>query len=247
MSRVVPLSDEDSDARFHVTGRTAIQFMLAGFAKERESFSVHFNAGQDFFLTTLLAVDTEAGRLIFDCSGSPDSNRRFLASEKSAFVGRPGGVRVQFHCGRASELTYQGSPAFAVALPELLARLQRREYFRVPTPRANPVLLQARMPDGQALKLPLHDISVSGIGLDAATLPEGLAPDLRLERCSLLLPGEARPLEFAAVVRRVIELETRAGTCYWRVGIRFDNLSTGDETRIQRYIDRAERERRELL
>lgn len=247
MNQVAQLSDDELDERFHVAGKTAIQFMLAGFAKDRESFSVHFNGGQDFFLTTLLAVDTESGRLIFDCGGSADTNRRFLASDKCAFAGRPAGIRVQFRCGRPAELTYQGGQAFAVALPEVLSRLQRREYFRVPTPRANPVLLQARLPDGQALKLPLHDISVSGIGLDAATLPEGLAPDLRLERCFLQLPGEARDLQFAAVVRRVIELETRSGTRYWRVGIQFDNLSTGDETRIQRYIDRAERERRELL
>lgn len=247
MSRIDPLADDEFDERFHVTGRTAIQFMLAGYAKEHESFSVHFNGGQDFFLTTLLAVDIEAGRLIFDCSGSPESNRRFLASEKSAFAGRPGGIRVQFHCERAGEIRYEGSPAYAVPLPKILARLQRREYFRVPTPRVNPLTLQTRLPNGQALKLPLYDISVSGIGLDAATLPEGVAPDLRLARCFLQLPGEARDLEFAAVVRRVVEQETRGGSRYWRIGIQFDNLSTGDETRIQRYIDRVERERRELL
>lgn len=247
MSQVAQLSNEQVDERFLVSGRTAIQFMLVGFAKARESFSVHFNAGQEFFLTALLGVDVEAGQLIFDCSGSPETNRRFLASEKSAFAGRPGGIQVQFHCEQASEIDFEGGRAFAVPLPKTLARLQRREYFRVPTPRVNPLMLHTRLPSGQALKLPLHDISVSGIGLDAEVLPEELAPDLRLARCYLQLPGEARDLEFAAVVRRIVALENRAGTRYWRVGIQFESLSSGDETRIQRYIDRVERERRELL
>lgn len=247
MSQHSLLADDEFDERFLITGKTAIQFTLAGYAKEREPFSVHFNAGQEMFLSTLLAVQADKERVIFDCSGSPETNRRFLAAERSTFVGRPGGVHVQFSGGRAVEINYEGAAAFAVGLPKTLGRLQRREYFRVETPRVNPLILRARLPSGESLNLPVHDISVSGIGFDVPAPPEGLVPDQILDRCHMSLPGDARELFFAATVRRVVELQMRSGTPYWRVGIQFNSLSTGDETRVQRYIDRLERERKELI
>lgn len=246
MTQIAQLSEAEIEERFHVTGRTAIQFTLAGYAREHESFSLHFNMGQDMFLTTLLAVQPDKERLVFDCSGSAETNRRFLNSQHSQFVGHPGGIPVQFSCGPASEITYEGSTAFAVALPQKLVRLQRRENFRVETPRLKPLVFFGRLPSGELLKLPSHDISVSGIGLNAESLPEGLASEQVLEKCHFQLPGDPNELFVKATVRRIQERETRSGSRYWQIGLEFNQLSTGDENRIQRYIDRIERERREL-
>lgn len=245
MSQIAQLSEAEIEARFHITGRTSVQFTLAGYARNSESFSVQFGAGESF-LSVLLDVDVDEGELIFDCSGSSETNRRFLDSDRVVFVGRPGGVPVQFETGRAREVSLRGGKAFAVDLPSRLIRLQRREYFRVETPRVKPLMFFGRLPGGALLKLPAHDISVSGIGLNADALPDDLVMESVLENCHLMLPGETKELFFAAIVRRIVEMETRSGTRYWRVGLEFRNLSTGDETRIQRYIDRLERERREL-
>jgi hypothetical protein len=70
-----------------------------------------------------------------------------LASEKNVFVGRPGGIRVQFTTGAVSELIYAGSKAFAVALPKFVVRLQRRDFFRIATPRAKPLQFFGRLPE----------------------------------------------------------------------------------------------------
>ena len=56
-------------------------------------------------------------------------------------------------------------PAFAVPLPKFIVRLQRRDAFRIETPRIRPLEFFGRLPDGRLLKLPAHDISVAGIGL----------------------------------------------------------------------------------
>ncbi len=244
MTQIAQLSEAEIEDRFHVGGTRPVAFMLAGFAREREQFSVHFE-GQTF-LSTLLGVDVDKGRLIIDCSGSNDLNRRFLDASRTTFVGRPGGIHVQFSSGAPKEIKYQGGKAFSVALPKFLVRLQRRESFRIETPRIRPLELFGRLPGGQLLKFPVHDISVAGLGVTAADLPSGLATGMVLSNCHLLFPEESRELFFSAMVAHMTESESRLGARQWRIGLRLIDLPAGDEARIQRYIARIERERHEL-
>lgn len=246
MSQIAELSENEIEERFLITGKTAIQFMLAGFGRDREAFTVRFGAQHEQFLTTLLDVQADKQRLILDCSGSAETNRGFLNSEKNLFVGRPAGIQVQFSTGPAIDVNYQGAKAFAVSLPKTLLRLQRREHFRIDTPRVKPLQFFGRLPNGELLNLPANDISVSGIGLVAGALPEGLAVGQRLDNCRFSLPEDANDLFLGATVCHLTELEARSGHRQWRVGLRFDPLPPADENRIQRYIVRVEHERREL-
>ncbi|MFZ2268726.1 MAG: flagellar brake protein [Azonexus sp.] len=244
MSQLAQLSEAEIEERFHITGRTAIQFMLAGFVRSRDAFSVQFGGAHDLFLSTMLAVEPE--RLIFDCSGSPETNQLFLKSRRNVFVGRPGGIQVHFSTGAASEIDFEGGKAFAVELPKVLMRLQRRDNFRIETPRVRPLEFFARLPDGGLLSLPVHDISVCGIGLTATASPPGLAPGSLLANCHFSLPEETSDLFFSATLRHLSELEGRAGQRQWRLGLQFNDLPANDAKRIQRYIIRIEHERHEL-
>ena len=246
MTQIAQLSEAEIEERFHITGTRPVAFMLAGFAKENDQFSVYFQAGQEMFLTTLLAVKPEKKLLIFDCSGSNESNRGLMKSERNVFIGHPGGIRVQFICGPVAELIYGGSKAFSVALPEYIVRLQRREFFRITTPRIKPLQFFGRLPNGTLLNLPVHDISVNGIGLVGGSVPEGLAAGLVLENCRFSLPEDALDLFFNATLCHLNELEARGGARVWRLGFQFNQLPLADENRIQRYIGRVERERHEL-
>jgi len=245
MTQIAQLSEAEIEERFHVTGARPVAFMLAGFAKEGEQFSIQF--GDDIFLTTLLAVEPERGGLIFDCSGSPDLNQRLLQSPRAVLVGRPAGIHVQFSIGAVSELIYAGAKAFSTPLPKFLIRLQRREFFRIETPRAKPLAFFGRLPGGALLNLPVHDISVAGIGLSGEALPDGVAPGLVLVNCRFSLPEEEQPLFFNATIQHLTEQASRFGLRQWRIGLRFDDLPGAAQSRIQRYIDRVERERHELL
>lgn len=246
MSQIAQLSEAEIEERFHVTGARPVAFMLAGFAKENEQFSVMFQAGHEMFLTTLLAVKPDKGLFIFDCSGSAETNRKLLASEKNVFVGWPGGIRVQFTTGAVSEVVYTGSKAFSVALPKFVVRLQRRDFFRIATPRAKPLQFFGRLPGGASLKFSMHDISVAGAGVTAENLPDGLASGQALENCHFSLPGDDRDLFFDATLNHMSEHEARSGVRHWRLGLAFKKLPVNDENRIQRYIGRLERERHEL-
>ncbi|WP_265944818.1 flagellar brake protein [Dechloromonas sp. A34] len=244
MSQIAILSEAEIQERFHITGSRPVAFTLAGFARDAEPFTVHLEG--DFFPTILLAVLPEKDALIFDCSGSLEANRHLLLSKHNVFVGRPGGIHVQFSTGPATEVTYAGAKAFSTALPKFLVRLQRRESFRVLTPRARPLQFFARLANGQLLSLPTHDISVTGIGLNAVELPEGLDVGVVLSNCHFALPDDTQELFCSATIRNLSERESRQGERHWHIGLQFNDLPTIAQNRIQRYIDKLERERREL-
>lgn len=246
MSQIAQLSEAEIEARFHVAGKRPVAFMLDGFVRDKTGFSVQFRAGEEMFLTTLLAVQPDKQMLIFDCSGSPESNRRFLQSERNIFVARPGGIHVQFVGGRPWEVLYGGSQAFAIALPDHLVRWQRREFFRIDTPRVKPLQFYGRLPGGGLLTLAVHDISVSGIGLGAALLADDLVTGSVLPACHFSLPEDAHDLLFSATVRHITEQDSRGGFRQWRLGLQFNDLPRPAEARVQRYITHLERERHEL-
>lgn len=244
MTQIAQLSEAEIDDRFQISGTRPVAFMLAGFAREREQFSVQFD-GQTF-LSALLGVDVDQARLILDCSGSPDLNRRFREADRATLVGRPGGIHVQFSIGGPQEINFQGAKAFSVPLPKFLVRLQRRDAFRIETPRVRPLEVLGRLPEGQLLKLPAHDVSVAGAGVSSAEPPNALAAGMLLPNCHMQLPDDSKPLYFGAMVAHITEFESRLGALHWRIGLRFVSLQADDEAHIQRYIARIERERHEL-
>lgn len=247
MTQIAQLSEAEIEERFHVTGTRPVAFLLAGFARDGVGFSVHLAGGQDSFQTMLLAAKADKNQLIFDCSGSDETNRAVLKSAGCIFVGRPAGIHVQFSTGPVSEVAFQGSRAFATRLPVHVVRLQRREAFRVETPRGKPLQFFARLADDSLLKLPVRDISIGGLGLIAvAPLPESVIAGTVLANCRFALPDDASDVFVAVTVCHIVEFESRTGARQWHVGVRFDTLSPADEGRIQRYIARVERDRHEL-
>lgn len=246
MSQIAQLSEAEIEERFHVTGTLPIAFLLVGYARTKDQFTVSFG-GEEMMLTTLLDAQPAGDRLIFDCSGSADINHRLLASERNVFAGRPAGIHVQFTTGRASEVVFDGGKAFAVPLPKHVVRLQRRDTFRIETPRGKPLQFFGRLANGKLLNFPAHDISVAGIGTTALTLPDGLSAGDRLDNCHFALPDDAHELFFSATVRHITPQVGRTGVQQWRIGLHFENMPVVEENRIQRYIAKVERERHELL
>lgn len=246
MSHPVPLADSDFEDRFLIAGQTPIRFMLAGYARDAVAFSVRLGTTEAQFITTLLAVDAEQGRLYFDYSGSPEMNRQALAADHLVFVGRPDGIHVQFQTTAPVEARFEGGRAFSVTLPRQLLRLQRRESFRIDLPVARPLQLSAILPGGATLSLPIHDLSVAGLGLNASVLPDTLQKDGVLTRGSFLLPDELQPTRVDLRVCHLTEQTARNGQRQWRVGCAFIGLPAQDEHHVQRYIVRIEHERHEL-
>lgn len=231
--------------------KAEIAAVLRALLQKRALVSAYFNQSRSFLLTTVLAVDLEAGKLVLDCGREGEVNRQALAAEHLLLTAAVDKVKVQFALRQLVEIQHAGLPAFSALLPDKLLRLQRREYFRLATPLGKPIKFVAtlRRADASALQVeaPLFDISAGGVGLMAApSLAALLQRGGVINDCRVSLPDEGL-LVASLCVRNKLDATTRGGSRYVRVGCQFIALSGARMSMVQRYINRVERERKARL
>ena len=228
---------------FTLSSSVEIVFQLRSLINRREMVSVYFNHGEEMLLTTLIDVDPARGEFSFDIGSNDDANARLLKSERAVFVAAPDGVKTQFVCGPFRTGSDANGQVIRCALPPDVIKLQRREYFRVETPIANPVICQIQQP--QAVKLPLHDISLGGLSLVASQAMREFERMTLLVDCRIALPGFGA-LIFDMEARNLRALINRNGSQLNLIGCRFVRLDGKAESLLQRYMNQLERERRNL-
>lgn len=236
---------EEEIERCTLHGRREIVFQLRGLIKRADRVTVAFDEGRQSFLTVLLDLAEDDGLLYLDVGGSEDSNRAFLRAGHCIFTTTVDGVRYQFACEAAREARIGSGRAFAVPLPKSLLRLQRRDMFRLELPTAKPYVCRIRRGTPQELALPLHDISVGGVGILSTEKFEFAALE-KLENCWIDL-RDTGVLAVTLEVRYVHAFENRAGKAMWHMGCQFLNLSSLNETLIQRFMARIQAVRKSLL
>ena len=235
--------------KYMLTTRIDIVFVLRTMLKHGAMATVYFDKGSSFFLSTLLAIDDEAGSLVLDAAGDAEINRAAATTSRLIVTSSQDGVKIQFLLGKLQPFNHEGRPAFRAELPERLLRLQRREYFRLEAPVANPMLCQVPLPDagGSRIDLPLLDLSGGGIGLMAEREMAGHFPvDAEFPDCRFELPAEG-VISSTLRIRSAYPVTTRGGHAFVRLGCEFVGLSGSRLTMIQRYITRIERERKARL
>lgn len=237
------LASIDDVRPYTLSNALEIAQQLRMLANRHEMVSVYFNQGHDFLLTSILSVDPKAAEFTFDPGSDEAVNRRLLASERAVFVAMPEGVKTQFVCGRIGERRTSAGPVLFAALPHDLIKLQRRDYYRVETPVAAPLVCRIQHP--LSLALPLHDMSLGGVGLLSAKAHPELEQMSLLTDCRIELPGFGA-LVFDLEVRNQRPLVLRNGAQQILVGCRFINLDGKMQNLLQRYMIQLERERRAL-
>lgn len=235
---------EEEIERCTMHGRREIVFQLRGMIKRGDRVTVVFHGGQHSFLTVLIDIAEDDGHLYLDVGGGEDVNRAFANADHSIFTTLIDGIRIQFTAQQGRETKLRGERVFAVPLPKSLLRLQRRDVFRLDLPTVKPYLCRIRRGTPQEETLPLHDISVGGIGIQSA---EKLAfePMEKLDSCWIDL-RETGMLNVALQIRHLREIETRTGKTIWHMGCQFLKLSAANETLIQRFMARIQAERKSL-
>ncbi|WP_028220863.1 flagellar brake protein [Paraburkholderia oxyphila] len=156
-------AEPTDSADFGLRNPLEIGTFLRELATRQDFLTVDYGYGQ--IVTRLLHVDTESKTFIFDYGALRPVNHAVLAAHKLRFGASPDGVRIEFTTGMPSEVSHDSAPAFEVALPKVLFRMQRREYFRVETPVVDPYFCSGQLPDGQSFRLELHDLSLGGVAL----------------------------------------------------------------------------------
>jgi c-di-GMP-binding flagellar brake protein YcgR len=239
---------EDAAENYHHFGRRnplEIGVQLRNLANRGDFLTVQYKGGQ--LVTKILDVDVRARTFSFDWGALPTQNKGVLASPSCTFRASPEGVRVEFSTVTPQETTFEGLPAFEAPFPDVLFYMQRREYFRVDAPVLDPYFCRGQLPEGDAFRFEVHDLSLGGIGLRttderAAELPMGIVlPDVEvhLNGHGMLL------LDLELVSMRATDLPN--GGRRFQLGMRFISLPGSAENTLQRLITQLEMRRRSLV
>lgn len=240
-----PLEAEALDhERYQVHSRFEIASLLRAVADSHIAVTVYFNRGTEFIVTNVLGVNPEFEELILDLGADDTANRRLLQSPRMTVVTFLDHIRLQFQAQRAEETLHEQLPALRIRLPEMLLRLQRRNFYRIRTPVARPVL--ASFPDpadrGRRVSLRIFDLSCGGVALLAGEGELALEPGTILQDCRIDLP-EVGVLNTALEVRSAARHEEGARKNLRRYGCQFVGLPPALASAVQRYITRTERTR----
>ena len=239
-----PVAMIDDDGRFALDSRCEVLYLLRQMLHRGEFFTVYFNRGRDFILTSLLEVDDERDCLIFDVGADAATNQRILQAERLLFVAAPDGILVQFALNAPRRIQYGEHDALEAELPASVIKLQRREFFRVECPLRDPLqLVMPETPVGR-LTLPIRNLGVGGAGLEWGATAPPVSQYERFFGCYFDVRDAGR-LVTDVQVRHVTSV-ARGEHSRWMLGIQFVTLMRQDQARLQRFLVYLERERRQL-
>jgi c-di-GMP-binding flagellar brake protein YcgR len=229
--------------QYALYSRVEIIALMRELKERRVLVTLYFGGGERSLVTSVLAVNPDFEELVLDCGAHERDNEAMLASGRLIVVSFIDHVKVQFAAGRAQRTTFEGGPALRLRLPESVLRLQRRNYFRVPTPIGRPLKVQmpheAATPSGE---MRVVDLSCGGVGIVTQPAPQ-LEPGAILEDCRIELPGVG-PVTVSLEIRHVSVVPGPKGTMQVRCGLQFVALPAASYAMIQRYINKLQAERR---
>ena len=235
---------EEELSPYQVHSRREILTLLRALEQQRQLITLLVNDSPEAVITSVLGVDEDSNTLFIDCASNPAMQRRIIESDNLSFETVLDRIRIMFFAADAEECTYEGLPALALAIPDSVIRLQRREYYRVPTPITNPVrctIAIERELGTENVTLTLQNVSGGGVALidDKKSLDTTFGAVY--QNCQIHLPGNTVVVT-ALEVRNCQDITLPTGKTVRRVGCLFIELPPAMLAAIQRYITKLERE-----
>jgi len=234
---------------YEIESRREIAAILRQITEKNQLIRLLIKGEADVCVTSLLAVDPDEGTLILDRSVSPEQNARIAAAGSVRCDTSLDKIRIVFALDDVREVAYDGGTALAAAIPASLIRLQRREFYRMPTPVTNPVRATIPVPaelGGGTAVFPLADISCGGVAIYDNKMQLGASIGATLADCRIELP-EIGPVTCSLQVRNSIDMTLLNNKTSRRLGCQFADISRANLAAVQRYITKLERERNARL
>ena len=230
---------------FEVSSRREIIALLRAIGAKNQLVRMLIRGESDVCVTSVLEVDPDTGTLILDRSVDCAQNGRIIKADRISFETTLDKIRILFASDDVRETSYQDSPALMMDIPSTLVRLQRREYYRMPTPVGNPVRVAIPMPEelgGDTQVFPLADISCGGIAIFDNKAVLGDTIGLNYLQCRIDLP-DIGTVTTSLQLCNAIDITLLNNKTNRRLGCRFVDISRGNLAMVQRYITKLERER----
>ncbi|MDN4057324.1 flagellar brake protein [Massilia sp. YIM B02769] len=234
---------------YEVQSRKEIVALLRQIGEKKQLIRMKIKGEADVCVTSVLEVDPESGLFILDRSINREQNERILRAGQVMCETYLDKIRILFRAGGLQELEFQGTAALAANIPDSLIRLQRREFYRMPTPVTNPVPVLVPMPidlGGGSANFPLADISCGGIALLDNKLMLNSTIGQTFTGCRIELP-EIGTVNTSLQVRNALDVTMLNNKTSRRIGCMFVDISRANMAGVQRYITKLERERNARL
>ena len=240
MKKDIPLTIEthspENDDKHRIVAAKEIEFLLRHLARKRTRVALYYDNDDNFILTTLLGVDDHGFWL--ERSTSQTDNDDISASQQLTLVSSHLQAKIQFSPRQAGQVEYQGHAAFYLPIPESIYRLQRREYFRLPTPIAKPlrcIITSGTPPTRRLREIIIMDISAGGIALTCAESDTELVPGQSYPNCRIELP-DFGTISGTIEVKNMSALTLPSGRSIKRAGCEFSDLDGASSILLQRYV-----------
>lgn len=245
MHPFIPDADTENWHDFEVGSRREIVALLRGIAEQKQIVHMAVRGADEIGITSILDVDGDAGVVLLDRPVEHEHTARLLAGGELSFETSLDKIRIFFNADGLQPTVHLGLPALKMTLPASLIRLQRREFYRMATPLANPVRVLIPLPaaiGGGEVAFPLADISVGGIAIldNQFTLGDTIGKDY--PHCRLELP-ELGNVTTGLQIRNTHDITLLNNKTNRRLGCQFTDMSRGAAAAVQRYITKLERER----
>ena len=233
------------DSSYTISNPRLIVHNLSILVKNRCLIGVHFGEGKGYYLTEVIEINEETKTIIFDCSRKEELNQLLLNSKKVTFEAGFAGIKSSFKGSNIQLTTHKGEAAFIMPLPESIFWLQRREFFRITSPRSKSSYCLVRSENHEPIKLLLYDISLTGFSvLNTSTeVSEIMIPGTQFEKCRLVLTGAGEDtISFKVCTKIIINPEKIDSLKVQKIGCLFTKISLRFESTVQRYINQLQRE-----
>jgi len=238
------LLQSDDFEQYLLHERREIGYILRQLAARRCMITAYVGDSARFLMSSVLSVSDDDRSVYLDIGNDESINNAAAAADSLLCLTQLDKVKVQFSVTRPHIANFGKYPALLADTPEVLLRLQRREYYRLTAPVSHSLICRIPSPNLNS-RVEARVIDISGGGLAVIVPPKdmSLSTDEKYMDCRLDLP-EFGPVTTTLRVRNIFRIGSRNGTDMLRAGCQFEDLPVPMANAIQRYILRVERDRK---
>lgn len=231
---------------YNIRNESEIQLILNKIMQERTLITLYFEQGNSIILTSILAIDTKNKKMVFDYGCDEILNQKAINTGELICVTSQAKVKVEFKCKSIRKIQFRDDNAFIVDLPKSLARMQRRDFFRISTPSIKPLKCIIPLPTeykSRTADVVLLDISCGGIAVIDQHPTISFDPETVFKNCQIILP-EIGTIIVNIRVKNTYEVTLRNNVTCKRAGCEFINPPAKMLAMIQHYIVKLEQKYR---
>lgn len=232
----------DDVGPYLIHSRREIIALLRRLADKGELVRMIFADGEEALATAVLEVNEDS--VIIDTARDQAQIGRILASDSISFDTALERIRIAFFAKQATACLHDARPALRIALPDTMIRLQRREHYRVLSPRCSIQISQEAGPP--PVSFAVQNVSAGGIALIDDQQLLDASQGAEYSHCELQLPG-AQNIVVHLCVMNCCDLMLYNGRVARRLGCAFINPNAATLALVQRYVSKLERDQNARL